>query len=168
MFDLTLKRMAQGGIYDQVGGGFHRYATDSLWRIPHFEKMLPDNAILTRVYLEAYQITKEPFFKQVASEVLDYVSREMSSDEGAFYSSSDADSLTDEGKKEEGYFFTWDYEELKTLLSSEEFSLIEVYYGLHKRGAHMGRNVLSLSRSLEEVSRILNLNFLKFLDEVDK
>lgn len=161
MFDWTLKCMARGGIYDQLGGGFHRYATDSFWRVPHFEKMLSDNALLTTLYLEGYQMTKDPLFKQVAKDSLDYVSREMSMDEGGFYSSSDADSLTHEGQKEEGHFFTWRYEELKSLLNAKEFFFIKTYYNLHKQGPHKGKNVLFVSQAIEQVSRNLNLELLE-------
>ena len=164
MFDLTLKHMMWGGIHDQIGGGFHRYATDSFWRIPHFEKMLSDNASLVTLYLEAYQITQNPLFKETAEGILDYVSREMSFDNGGFYASSDADSLTSQGKKEEGHFFTWSYEEIKYLLEEKEFSLIERYYNLNKQGPHQGRNVLFISQSLENVSKNLNLNPLKALE----
>src|SRR5436305_8028501 len=96
--ELGLQRMAFGGIYDQVGGGFHRYSVDDVWLVPHFEKMLYDNALLARVYLQAYQLTNNPLYRRIAEETLDYVAREMTSHEGGFYSSQDADSEGVEGK----------------------------------------------------------------------
>ena len=107
----TLTKMARGGMYDQLGGGFHRYSTDDEWLVPHFEKMLYDNAQLARTYLHAWQVTGDPFFRRIAEETLDYVLREMTSPEGAFYSTQDADS---EGK--EGKFFVWTQEEIVRLL----------------------------------------------------
>ena len=103
----TLTKMARGGIYDQLGGGFHRYSTDDEWLAPHFEKMLYDNAQLARTYLHAWQVTGDPFFRQIVEETLDYVLREMTSPEGAFYSTQDADSEGEEGK-----FFVWTLDEI--------------------------------------------------------
>src|SRR3970282_2001930 len=107
--------MAKGGMYDQIGGGFARYSTDERWLVPHFEKMLYDNALLARIYLEAYQATNEPFYRRIATEILDYEILEMTSREGGFYSSTDADSEGEEGK-----FFVWSPEEVKAVLGEEE------------------------------------------------
>jgi len=104
---LTLEKMAAGGINDQIGGGFHRYATDDRWLVPHFEKMLYDNALLAVAYLEAAQLTERADFAAVSRSILDYVLREMTSSDGTFFSATDADSLSDSGEAEEGWFFTW-------------------------------------------------------------
>ena len=87
---MTLEKMAYGGIYDQVGGGFHRYSTDAYWLVPHFEKMLYDNALLARLYLHAFQITGKPLYRRITEETLDYVLREMTDSQGGFYSAQDA------------------------------------------------------------------------------
>ena len=92
MVELTLQKMAQGGMYDQLGGGFHRYSVDAIWLVPHFEKMLYDNALLARLYLHAYQLTGAPFYRRIVEETLDYVAREMTDPQGGFYSTQDADS----------------------------------------------------------------------------
>jgi uncharacterized protein YyaL (SSP411 family) len=132
----TLRRMAEGGIYDQIGGGFHRYATDAVWLVPHFEKMLYDNAQLARLYLHAWQATGEPLFRRVATEIYDYVLREMTSAEGGFFSATDADS---EG--EEGRFFVWTTEQLETLLG-EHAPLAIAYYGVKPGGNFEGHHIL--------------------------
>ena len=134
----TLTRMALGGIYDQVGGGFHRYSTDAHWLVPHFEKMLYDNALLTVAYVEGWQATHDEFFKTVACDVLDYVAREMTSESGAFLSATDADS---EG--EEGTFFVWTPQQLRDLLGADADEAMRVF-GVTEAGNFEGKNVLSL------------------------
>ena len=122
---LTLRKMAQGGIYDQVGGGFARYSVDERWAIPHFEKMLYDNGWLMRLYADAWSITREPLFERVCAETADWVMREMQSPEGGYYSSLDADSEGEEGK-----YYVWDVDEVRALLTPEEFAVVEPAWGL--------------------------------------
>ncbi len=130
---LTLDRMAYGGLYDQIGGGFSRYSTDEKWHVPHFEKMLYDNAQLVSLYSHAYALTKNPLYKQVVEETLKFVSKELTSEEGAFYSSLDADSENAENKLEEGAFYVFSKEELKTLLAAD-FPLFKEYYNINAYG----------------------------------
>ena len=136
----TLERMAAGGIHDQIGGGFHRYSVDEHWLVPHFEKMLYDNALLAVAYLEAWQVTHRPDLARVARSTLDYVLREMTSPEGAFYSATDADS---EG--EEGRFFAWTEAEIHQVLEGDAPRFL-AFHGVTARGNFEGRNVLSVPR----------------------
>ena len=129
MVELTLDKMAHGGIYDQLGGGFHRYSTDTFWLVPHFEKMLYDNALLVKLYLHAYQVTRKPLYRQVVEETLGYVLREMTDEAGGFYSAQDADSEGVEGK-----FFIWRPEGIRRILGEEDGDLINRYYGVTKHG----------------------------------
>ncbi len=131
--NLTLTKMAYGGVYDHVGGGFSRYSTDSKWHIPHFEKMLYDNAQLVSLYSDAYLITKNDLYKNVVTETLEYISRDMTTENGAFYSSLDADSKNREGKLEEGAFYVWQKEKLQTLLK-EDFEIFSDYYNINNYG----------------------------------
>ncbi len=137
----TLRHMAAGGIFDHVGGGFHRYSTDRSWLVPHFEKMLYDNAQLVSVYLDAYQVTGEELFADVARRTLGYVLREMRDENGAFYSATDADSLGPSGHLEEGYFYTWTPSELDAALSDEQFALVTKTFGVSQRGNFEGRSI---------------------------
>ena len=127
MATFTLRKMAEGGIYDQVGGGFARYSVDARWAIPHFEKMLYDNGWLLRLYADAWTITREPLFEKVCAETAGWVMREMQSPEGGYYSSLDADS---EG--EEGRFYVWSVDEIRQLLSPQEFAVASIVYGLDR------------------------------------
>ncbi|MDO9038084.1 MAG: DUF255 domain-containing protein, partial [Lutibacter sp.] len=112
----SLTKMAYGGIYDQIGGGFSRYSVDAKWHVPHFEKMLYDNGQLVSLYAEAYQATKNELYKKTVYQTLEFIERELTTQEGAFYSSLDADSINEEGKLEEGAFYVWTQNELKTIL----------------------------------------------------
>jgi uncharacterized protein YyaL (SSP411 family) len=156
--ELTLEKMAAGGIYDHVGGGFHRYATDSRWLVPHFEKMLYDNALLAVVYLEAAQLTGREDFAAVSRSILDYVMREMTSSEGAFYSATDADSRNDSGESEEGWFFTWTPAEIESVLGADLAKIATAYYGVTPGGDYEGRNILHSWRSRETVAAELGMS----------
>ncbi len=138
----TAEKMANGGIYDQIGGGFHRYAVDAIWLVPHFEKMLYDNAQLIRVHLHLYQITKEEFFRQIAVETLEYVKREMLDESGGFYSSQDADSEGEEGK-----FFVWTPQEVEAVLGEEDGKAFCAFYDVTADGNFEGSNILNLGGS---------------------
>jgi hypothetical protein len=144
MVTRTLDAMARGGIYDQLGGGFHRYSVDDHWLVPHFEKMLYDNAQLARVYLHAWQVTGEPFYRTIVEETLDYVTREMLDPAGGFYATQDADT---EG--EEGRFFLWTPAQVRDVLGAEAEPFLRAY-GVTEAGNFEGRNILSLQASLEE------------------
>ncbi|MCL4869319.1 MAG: thioredoxin domain-containing protein [Anaerolineae bacterium] len=146
MAEHTLKMMAYGGIYDQVGGGFARYATDNRWLVPHFEKMLYDNAQLARVYLHAWQITGKPLYRRITEETLDYILREMTHADGGFYSSQDADSEGVEGK-----FYVWSAEEVRHILG-EEADLFLLSYGVTPAGNWEGHNILHLERDGEDIA----------------
>jgi uncharacterized protein YyaL (SSP411 family) len=135
---VTLERMARGGIHDHLGGGFHRYSTDPFWLVPHFEKMLYDNALLARLHLHAYQAAARPFFRSVARRTLDYMLREMTGPEGELATSQDADS---EGG--EGTFFLWTREEIVRALGEAEGNLFALAYGASERGNFEGRNILN-------------------------
>jgi uncharacterized protein YyaL (SSP411 family) len=133
----TLDAMARGGIYDQLGGGFHRYSVDERWLVPHFEKMLYDNALLAGVYLDAFQVTRAPLYERVARETLDYILREMADPGGGFHSAQDADT---EGV--EGTYYVWDLAEVRELLAGDDAEICRRYFGMTESGDFEGRNVL--------------------------
>ena len=140
MVELTLQRMANGGIYDQIGGGFHRYSTDTFWLVPHFEKMLYDNALLVRLYLHAFQLTGKPLYRRVVEETLDYILREMTDPSGGFYSAQDADSEGVEGK-----FFVWRPEEIVRALGKDEGTVVNGHFGVTIDGNFEGRTILNVA-----------------------
>ncbi len=146
MVELTLDKMGQGGIYDQVGGGFARYSTDDVWLVPHFEKMLYDNALLSRAYLEAYQVTGREEYARVAREIFQYLFRDMTDPSGGFYSAEDADSEGEEGK-----FYVWTPAELKAVLGAEEGSSFCALYGVTESGNFERKNILHLKEPLPEL-----------------
>jgi uncharacterized protein len=148
MVEHTCRKMAEGGMYDQLGGGFHRYSTDARWLVPHFEKMLYDNALLSRHYLHVYQQTGDGFYRRIVEETLSYVVREMTDERGGFYSTQDADSEGHEGK-----FFVWTPSEIKEVLGEEDGSLFCAYYDVTERGNFEGKNILHVDRSVEEVAK---------------
>ncbi|MFH2055727.1 MAG: thioredoxin domain-containing protein, partial [bacterium] len=125
----TLDKMAQGGIYDQLGGGFHRYSVDTYWLVPHFEKMLYDNALLSRTYFEAYQLTGNDFYLRIGTEVLDYILRDMTDGAGGFHSSEDADSEGEEGK-----FYVWTPQEIVEALGEDDGKLVCDYFDVTEAG----------------------------------
>jgi uncharacterized protein YyaL (SSP411 family) len=143
----TCGKMMEGGIYDQLGGGFHRYATDSRWLVPHFEKMLYDNALLSRLYLHYFQVSNEESARQTTEGILDYVVREMTDASGGFYSTQDADSEGVEGK-----FFVWSIEEINQLLAADDARLFVAYYNVTREGNFEEKNILNVTRSLDEVA----------------
>jgi uncharacterized protein len=132
----TLRKMAQGGIHDHIGGGFHRYSTDKFWHVPHFEKMLYDQAQLAIAYITAFQITRDPLFEKTARDILDYVRRDMTDKDGGFYSAEDADSLIAQGKPErgEGAFYVWSKDEIDRLLGAERAKVFDYQFGVEANG----------------------------------
>jgi uncharacterized protein YyaL (SSP411 family) len=148
----TCEKMAGGGIYDQLGGGFHRYATDSRWLVPHFEKMLYDNALLARMYLHYYQVSGDDATRVLTEGILDYVVREMTDASGGFYSTQDADSEGVEGK-----FFIWSKAEIKELLGDRNADLFAAYYNVTNAGNFEGENILNVTRDLQEVAAAENV-----------
>jgi uncharacterized protein YyaL (SSP411 family) len=155
----TLTKMARGGIYDQVGGGFHRYSVDARWLAPHFEKMLYDNALLARLYTRAWQWTKDPYFAQIANEILGFVTREMTSPDGAFYATLDADSEGEEGK-----FYVWTRAEIMDLLGEEEGRIFCALYDVSDRGNWEGHNILNIPRDPESVAADLAITLDRLAD----
>ncbi|MGQ9902792.1 MAG: thioredoxin domain-containing protein [Anaerolineae bacterium] len=152
MIDKTLTAMAEGGMYDQLGGGFHRYSTDARWLVPHFEKMLYDNSQLARAYLHAWQATGNSTYQRVAVETLDYVAREMTHPAGGFYSTQDADSEGEEGK-----FFVWSADEVWDLLGAEAVLFSDVY-DVTRGGNWEGHNILHIARPVEAVAHAHGLD----------
>jgi uncharacterized protein YyaL (SSP411 family) len=149
----SLRRMARGGIHDQLGGGFHRYSVDAHWLVPHFEKMLYDNALLARAYLEGWQASGDADFRQVASDILDYVGREMTSPEGAFYAAQDADSEGVEGK-----FFVWTPAEIAAAIGADAARVVCCYYDVTEQGNfEHGMSVLSIRRDPDVVAAELGM-----------
>jgi uncharacterized protein YyaL (SSP411 family) len=152
MARLTLDKMALGGMYDHLGGGFHRYSTDATWLVPHFEKMLYDNALLSAAYLEAYQATGASFYREVVEETLGYVLREMTSPEGPFYSTQDADSEGVEGK-----FYVWSAAETESILGKETARLFHDVYGVSPEGNWEGHNILNRTRTFAQDAGLLRV-----------
>jgi uncharacterized protein YyaL (SSP411 family) len=146
----TLEKMARGGIYDHLGGGFARYSTDERWLVPHFEKMLYDNALLAGVYLEAYQATRDDEFARVARETMDYILARMTGPEGEIYSTEDADSEGEEGK-----FYVWSLSEVVDVLGSERAKAFGYVYDVTEQGNWEGRNILNLPKPVAQAARML-------------
>jgi len=174
MVEKTLHRMALGGIYDQLGGGFHRYSVDQVWLVPHFEKMLYDNAQLAQTYIRCYQATGKTFYRGVAEEILEYVMREMTSPEGGFFSAQDADS---EG--EEGRFFVWTPAEVRAILGERDAEVFGAFFDITLAGNWEGTNILRVMQeapqvaaqfglSLDETAHILDTGRARLFDEREK
>ena len=160
MVTKTLDMMAAGGIYDHIGGGFARYSTDARWLVPHFEKMLYDNALLARVYVEAYQVTKKPLYRHIADAVIEYVIRDMTGPDGGFYSATDADSEGVEGK-----FFVWTPADVRAALGNdEEARRFCELYDITEAGNWEHTNIPNRLRPIEEVARQLNLTADELLE----
>lgn len=159
----TLKAMAQGGLYDQIGGGFHRYSTDNEWLVPHFEKMLYNQAHLARIYLQAYQLSGDPLHERVVSQTLDYLLREMKAPDGGFYSATDADS---EG--EEGLFFIWKQEQITDALPADFAQLAIELFKVSKAGNFERQNILHLPLALDEYAKKHKMELPQLLEKVDK
>jgi uncharacterized protein YyaL (SSP411 family) len=159
----SCRKMAAGGIYDQLGGGFHRYAVDANWLTPHFEKMLYDNAQLARLYLHAFQATGDKFFKQISIEILKYVRREMTDEAGGFYSATDADSEGEEGK-----FFLWTPQEIKAILGADDARLFNFHYDVSEAGNFEKRNILHVRQSIEDSARALNVTPETFREVLER
>lgn len=170
---MTLKKMAKGGIFDQIGGGFHRYSTDTRWLVPHFEKMLYDNALLPPVYAEAYQITKDPFYLDVVTKTLDYVIREMTSSSGLFYSAQDADTNGDEGQT-----YVWKKREIENVIGDDS-ELFCIYYDVTDGGNFEGNTILAnninisslafkFNKTEDEITELLKRSSKKLLDVRNK
>ena len=159
---LTLKKMAKGGIFDQIGGGFHRYSTDARWLVPHFEKMLYDNALLPVVYSEAYQITKDPFFENVVKKTLDYVIREMTSSDGTFFSAQDADT-----NGEEGQTFVWKKQEIEKILGKDS-EIFCIYYDVTDGGNFEGNTILASNINTSSLGFKFGKSELEIQDLISK
>ncbi len=179
MVEHTLQEMAKGGMYDQLGGGFHRYSTDEKWHVPHFEKMLYDQAILVRTYLEAYQITRNEFYARTAREIFDYVLRDMRDKVGGFYSAEDADSLdpAQEGdQKKEGAFYVWDHKEIENVLDQKDTEIFIYYFGVSDKGnvasdphgEFIEKNILYQAHTLEEVKDHFKKSMAEIKDSLKK
>ena len=160
LVEITLEKMAYGGIYDQIGGGFHRYSTDAYWLVPHFEKMLYDNALLARLYLHTHLITGKPLYRRIVEETLDYVLREMTDSSGGFYSAQDADSEGVEGK-----FFVWTPDEIRAVLGDADSEVFSSYYGVTPNGNFEGENILNIRQYPEAFAEAHDLT-QEQLDEI--
>ena len=162
MVELTLEKMAHGGIHDHLGGGFHRYAVDGQWIIPHFEKMLYDNALLARAYLEAYQATQKSIYLEVAERIFSYILREMRDPQGGFYSSQDADSEGQEGK-----YFVWTKDEVLSLLGKDRGIIFCDYYGITAEGNFEdGKNVIYIAQPAEKIADLYGLSVAELKKEL--
>lgn len=170
MVEKTLQAMRRGGIYDQIGFGIHRYSTDSTWLVPHFEKMLYDQALVAMAYVEAYQATKNPEYRKITQEIFEYVLRDMTSPEGGFYSAEDADSEGEEGK-----FYVWSKDDLEKILDKEEFDLAMKVFNVKDSGNYLeestgkrtGQNILHITDSLTKISNNLSISEKELVSKIE-
>ena len=153
MVKYTCDKMANGGMYDQLAGGFHRYSTDARWLVPHFEKMLYDNALLSRLYLHYFQVSGEQQARETVEGILDYVLGEMTHPEGGFFSTQDADSEGHEGK-----FFVWDIKEIQQTLGEKDAAIFSSYYNVTEAGNFEGKNIPNVTRSKEDVAKSVGIS----------
>ncbi len=161
--ELTLEKMAKGGMYDQLGGGFHRYSVDERWLVPHFEKMLYDNALLSRIYLDAFLVTGKDFYRRIATETLDYVRREMKDAGGGFYSTQDADSEGEEGK-----FFVWTRDEVEALLGEEDARLFCRYFDVTEIGNFEDHNILHIDQEAEVIAKLMGVTLDRMNEVIER
>ncbi|MBS3794144.1 MAG: thioredoxin domain-containing protein [Candidatus Thorarchaeota archaeon] len=169
MVKKTLQGMRKGGIYDQIGFGFHRYSTDKEWLIPHFEKMLYDQAMLVYALVETYQATKDRYYADTAAETIEYVLREMTSEEGGFFSAQDADSEGEEGK-----YYIWSIDEVESVLDKQEFEVATKLYGIQEKGNFLdeatrkktGKNILHVNKESKEVAKELGIDENEIQDTI--
>ncbi|MBP9549893.1 MAG: thioredoxin domain-containing protein [Chitinophagales bacterium] len=159
---VTLNKMADGGIYDQIGGGFARYSVDAYWKVPHFEKMLYDNAQLISLYSAAYLQTGDEYYKRIAEESLEFIKREMTSPEGGFYSALDADSEGEEGK-----YYVWSQEEIKNVLGKNAALILEYYNVMESGNWENGINILYKTQSDAAIAKKYNISEKELLQQVD-
>ena len=154
MVEKTLESMYRGGIYDHIGSGFCRYSTDRMWHIPHFEKMLYDNALLSMAYLEAYQITGKQLYQRIAENILEFVIREMTSESGAFGTALDADA-----EEEEGKFYAFEYQEITKLLGEADGKLFNEHFNILMEGKFDGKNIPNLigNKTIESYEKLNSL-----------
>ena len=152
ILDKSLTKMAEGGLFDQLGGGFHRYSTDRFWRVPHFEKMLYDNGLLAKLFLDMFQATKQDIYRKIPEQIFFWMESEMTSQEGAFFSSQDADT---DGK--EGVWYTWELKEVLNLLGPKHAKVFSKAFGMTPKGQLDGRNVLYLNMKVEPLAEMENI-----------
>ena len=160
---LTLTKMREGGIYDQLAGGIARYATDSAWQVPHFEKMLYDNALLGQLYIQVWQATREPLFKDTAIEILEWMCSDLRNQEGGFYSSLDADSDGSEGQ-----FYIWDLPEVERILGPELTQVAAEHWGITAAGNFEQRNILHVAKSVTQVAKVIGITKQQVRNQLKK
>ncbi len=163
MFELSLQQMARGGMYDQLGGGFHRYSVDEAWLVPHFEKMLYDNALLARVYGEAFQLTGNSFYGQILEETLNYAAREMLHPSGGFFSAQDADSEAVEGK-----YYVWSRDEVYEVLGVQDGRIFSDYFGVTETGNFENTNILHHRRELRPFAKTIGLSAEQLAEKLEE